>query len=106
MDIEPVKRRGRPRKSVVEPEIASADEGPHGKPSDDRENGGRSIVPTWNEVIDIVQRLADERKPHLPCKIEHPEPLQEVFYGLGYGAQVCVGEEFRVLFSDGTWVSP
>lgn len=57
-------------------------------------------------MIDIVQCLADERKPHLPCKIEHPEPLQEVFYGLGYGAQVVVSDNFSVLFSDGKEVRP
>ena len=106
MDIEPVKRRGRPRKSVAQPENPEAGTGAHGKPDHDGQVGGNTVFPPWIEVIEIVERIASERRPHVPCRIEHPSPGQEVFHGLGYGALTQVGDSFRVLFSDGTWVSP
>lgn len=50
--------------------------------------------------------MAAERKPHLPCRIEHPDPTEDVFHAPLYGAPVTKAETFRILFSDGQWFTP
>lgn len=50
--------------------------------------------------------MAAKRKPHLPCRIVYPSPRGEVIHGSGWGAPVEDGNELKVLFSDGAWISP
>ena len=50
--------------------------------------------------------MAAKRKPYLPCRVVYPKPMSDVIHGLGWGAPVEAGEELKVLFSDGTWISP
>lgn len=50
--------------------------------------------------------MAAQRKPHKPCRVVYPKPMGDVIHGLGWGAPVEDGKELKVLFSDGTWISP
>lgn len=57
-------------------------------------------------MIEVVESLVKERKPHLPCRIEYPNAPHDVLHGTGWGAIVVKEDRFRVLFSDGKWISP
>ena len=91
---------------MAKPKVIDPDQGAPDQRAGDGPDGGNRDVPPWAALTDVVQAMAIQRKPHLPCRVTYPDPRGDVIHGIGWGAPVEDGQEFRVLFSDGTWISP
>src|SRR3546814_11802788 len=94
------KRRGRPRKAVVEPEVAAPSEGaPDQRAGDGPDRPSHAGPANWAEVTPILLKI--EAEHGLIGRISIPFTGPALYVRPSFGAKVVPGAEFTVLCFSG-----